>query len=159
MAILLWAAVGGILAILAAWRMDWQNMPVRLALPYQKTTTTTNDDDDYDDSSYHLPPPPVDNEPPTVYVIGDLHGDVACGQYWVDRLQLADLHTGTWLQPAATLVFLGDYCDKGPYSFQTMHFVKQLTETFPDRVTALMGNHELELLRDRDPRTQPKYMQ
>ena len=77
MAILLWAAVGGILAILAAWRMDWQNLPVRLALPYQKTTTTN--DDDYDDSSYHLPPPPVDNEPPTVYVIGDLHGDVACG--------------------------------------------------------------------------------
>ena len=41
-----------------------------------------------------------------VYVIGDLHGDVDCGKYWVDRLQLADLEKKQWLKPDASLVFL-----------------------------------------------------
>ena len=96
--------------------------------------------------------------PTTTYVIGDLHGDVECGKYWVNRLGLVD-DNNNWLQPQASLVFMGDYCDKGPYSFQTMQYVKSLTDAFPDRVTALMGNHELELLRDRHPETQIKYMQ
>ena len=50
------------------------------------------------------------------------------------------------------LVFLGDYLDKGPTSRQTMELVQSLTQHFPQRVTALMGNHEMELLLDRDPR-------
>jgi hypothetical protein len=33
-----------------------------------------------------------------------------------------------------------------------------LTDTFPDRVTALMGNHELELLKDREKENEFKYL-
>ena len=113
-----------------------------------------------------------------VYVIGDLHGDVGCAEYWVERLGLVTISSSSsssshqdkikkreqqqqqqWLKPNASLVFMGDYCDKGPYSYQTMQFVKSLTDAFPDRVTALMGNHEMELLRDRHNETAVKYMQ
>jgi hypothetical protein len=99
------------------------------------------------------------------YVIGDLHGDVDCGKYWVNRLGLVDYLDEEetkplkWRQPMASLVFMGDYIDKGPYSYQTLLYVKSLTMAFPDKVTALMGNHELELLRDRHPETRVKYMQ
>lgn len=51
---------------------------------------------------------------------------------------------------------MGDYVDKGPTSKQTVEFVRDLTLRFPDRVTALLGNHELELLRDRDARISPE---
>lgn len=105
----------------------------------------------------------------SVYVIGDLHGDAICAVSWVNRTglvanlinkelssssepvykQLNDPSEWTWTDEKATLVFMGDYVDKGPTAKQTVMFVKDLTTTFPDRVTAILGNHELELLRDR----------
>jgi hypothetical protein len=95
----------------------------------------------------------------TIYVIGDLHGDATCAAYWVDRLGLVDAATQQWLQPSASLVFMGDYIDKGPTSLQTLEFVKNLTDSFPNKVTALLGNHEMELLKDRDANVVVKYMQ
>ena len=115
----------------------------------------------------------------SVYVIGDLHGDAVCAVSWVNRTGLianllleddddkrSDSKESTtplykklthpsqwrWTSPHATLVFLGDYVDKGPTSKQTVEFVKDLTTAFPEKVTAILGNHELELLRDRDSR-------
>ena len=88
---------------------------------------------------------------PSVYVIGDLHGDVHCARHWVDRTGVID-EKGGWADPLNSLVFVGDYVDKGPTSKQTLEFVKSLTGRFPTHVTALMGNHEMELLLDRDER-------
>mmetsp|Transcript_32118 Transcript_32118/g.61854 ORF Transcript_32118/g.61854 Transcript_32118/m.61854 type:complete len:521 (-) Transcript_32118:302-1864(-) len=114
----------------------------------------------------------------SVFVIGDLHGDAVCAISWVNRTGLiANLFLDDaidssssssvtallyqklnnpsqwlWTSPQSTLVFVGDYVDKGPTSKQTVQFVKDLTTAFPDRVTAILGNHELELLRDRDAR-------
>ena len=96
-----------------------------------------------------------------VYAVGDLHGDAACARQWIIQTGLInglgrgdDGSDWEWNENAAgansSLVFVGDYVDKGPTSFQTVRFVKALTDRFPDRVVALMGNHELELLRDRD---------
>ncbi len=51
---------------------------------------------------------------------------------------------------------MGDYVDKGPTAKQVVEFVKDLTTTFPTKVTAILGNHELELLRDRDARITPE---
>jgi hypothetical protein len=84
-----------------------------------------------------------------VYVIGDLHGDVHCARHWVNRTGLIG-ENNQWTDPTSSLVFLGDYVDKGPTSRQTLEFVKSLTDEFPDKVTAILGNHEIELLRDRD---------
>lgn len=112
----------------------------------------------------------------SVHVIGDLHGDVLCAVSWVNRTGLIhnlfdpslisntslSLHQRlnpssewSWADTKSTLVFMGDYVDKGPTSKQTIEFVRDLTLQFPDRVTALLGNHELELLRDRDARIDP----
>ena len=96
-----------------------------------------------------------------VYVIGDLHGDYKCAKYWVNKTRLVlglllseednndDVSSWVWRDNSSTLVFMGDYIDKGPTSKQTIEFVKKLTDRFPDHVTALLGNHELQLLKDR----------
>jgi len=96
-----------------------------------------------------------------LYVIGDLHGDSDCAKFWVSKIGVVDdvEEPMTWIHPEISLIFMGDYIDKGPHSYQTLEFVKKLTETFPSRVTALMGNHEWELLKDRDPRRRPGYFQ
>ena len=44
---------------------------------------------------------------------------------------------------------MGDYIDKGPHAKPTLEFVMALQTTFPHYVTALLGNHELNLLNDR----------
>jgi serine/threonine protein phosphatase 1 len=68
------------------------------------------------------------------FIFGDIHGDLAA----LDRvlLQLPPL-TGK-----DTLVFLGDYLDRGPASAQVIGRVMQLSERTPARVVALRGNHE-----------------
>ena len=73
-----------------------------------------------------------------VYVIGDLHGDSECGKYWVNKLDLIG-KDGKWKDPHASLVFMGDYVDKGPYGYQTIQFVKSLTDSFPENTYALLG--------------------
>jgi len=69
--------------------------------------------------------------------------------------RLNDPSEWRWTNGDATLVFMGDYVDKGPTARQTVEFVRDLTIAFPDNVAAILGNHELELLRDRDPRISP----
>ncbi len=88
----------------------------------------------------------------TIFAIGDLHGDARCAREWVEATGLVQIDEDSmrWTDPGARLVFLGDYCDKGPTSKQVIEFVKSLTDTFPNEVKAAMGNHELELLLDRE---------
>lgn len=97
----------------------------------------------------------------TIYAIGDLHGDVECARQWVAATGLISSLTAnnddgeeeeTWIDPNNHLVFMGDYIDKGITSKQTVEFVKSLTDRFPKNVHAILGNHEVELLRDRTER-------
>ena len=131
-----------------------------------------------DDDSCVDPSSSIDDKKSSVYVIGDIHGDVLCAISWVRRTGLINnlldessnddesdatdvynkLNNPTewkWNDDQATLVFMGDYVDKGPTSRHTVEFVKNLTIAFPNKVTAILGNHELELLRDRDSRMMP----
>ena len=113
----------------------------------------------------------------SVYVIGDIHGDAKCAVSWVNRTglilnliddsknedlpiykRLREPTMWTWADSSSTLVFMGDYVDKGPLSRFVIEFVKSLTDKFPDRVTALLGNHELELLHDRELQPVRRYM-
>ena len=68
----------------------------------------------------------------------------------MERTGLIDESTGRWSDPTSHLIFVGDYVDKGPTSRQVVELVKSLTERYPEQVTALLGNHEMELLLDRD---------
>jgi serine/threonine protein phosphatase 1 len=68
------------------------------------------------------------------FIFGDIHGDLAA----LERT-LASLPP---LRAADTLVFLGDYLDRGPSSAQVIEHVMSLPERTPARVVALRGNHE-----------------
>lgn len=65
-------------------------------------------------------------------VIGDIHGCYASLQALLDKV----------VDRADTLIFLGDYVDRGPDSKQVVETLIHLHNTHP-RVIFLKGNHEL----------------
>ena len=72
-------------------------------------------------------------------VIGDLHGDL-------DSL-LRILQNSRFTQKLvnckdATLIFLGDYGDRGPRSAEVYYTILKLKLAFPRQVVLLRGNHE-----------------
>jgi diadenosine tetraphosphatase ApaH/serine/threonine PP2A family protein phosphatase len=72
-------------------------------------------------------------------VIGDLHGDL--------ESLLTILNTSTFLQKMTnlkdtTLIFLGDYGDRGAHSTEVYHILLRLKLEFPKQVVILRGNHE-----------------
>lgn len=72
--------------------------------------------------------------PGRTFAIGDIHGDLAA----VERL----LASFPALAPADTIVFVGDYIDRGPKSREVIELVRSLHTRIPGRVVALRGNHE-----------------
>lgn len=75
-----------------------------------------------------------------LYAIGDIHGYAG---HFAD-LQARLLQDG--LEPDRdTVVFLGDYIDRGPESRRVVEMVRASLERFPHWV-ALMGNHEAMLV-------------
>jgi serine/threonine protein phosphatase 1 len=70
-----------------------------------------------------------------IVVVGDVHG---CASELLTLLeQLA-------LTPATTLLFVGDFIDRGPHSRQVIDLVLEVSERC--HVVALLGNHEAMLL-------------
>ena len=67
------------------------------------------------------------------YVFGDIHG---C----FDRLEALYRRVCRMIQEEDTLVFLGDYIDRGPSSFEVVEFLIELART--KRAVFLKGNHE-----------------
>lgn len=67
-------------------------------------------------------------------VIGDVHGDLEA----LERL----LAKTPPLTAADTIVFLGDYLDRGPASAQVVARIRELSARGPAKVVALRGNHE-----------------
>jgi len=71
----------------------------------------------------------------SIYAIGDIHG---C----LDKLRALMDQIEPEIDPAQdTLVFLGDYIDRGPSSFEVVEYLIHLKARFPD-VVFLKGNHE-----------------
>jgi serine/threonine protein phosphatase 1 len=68
------------------------------------------------------------------FVIGDIHGDLEALQALLGRLPPLDA--------GDTLVFLGDYLDRGPHSAEVVALVRALPEQTPAKVVTLRGNHE-----------------
>lgn len=83
-----------------------------------------------------LPDGPLD-------IIGDIHGENAALEAILHKLGQAGSGEG---QPH--LVFLGDLVDRGPDSIAVVDRVADLVAQ--GRATCVMGNHELNLLRDRE---------
>lgn len=70
----------------------------------------------------------------STFVVGDIHGDIAALETLLGRLPS--------LGPSDTLVFLGDYVDRGPDSAAVVARVRGLVADGPCKVVALRGNHE-----------------
>ena len=83
----------------------------------------------------------------TTCVIGDIHG---CAASLEALLALVDAR-------ADTLVFLGDYIDRGPHTRGVIDQLLLLKHSH-DRVITLMGNHELMLLNYLSGREQTMFL-
>ena len=68
------------------------------------------------------------------FAIGDIHGDAEA----LFRL----FATFPELDETDTIVFVGDYLDRGPQSKEVVAFVRELPSQVAARVVALRGNHE-----------------
>jgi hypothetical protein len=72
-------------------------------------------------------------------VVGDLHGDL---ESLITILKTSDFIQKMAIGKEATLVFLGDYGDRGAHSAEVYYVVLKLKLAFPDHVILLRGNHE-----------------
>ena len=66
--------------------------------------------------------------------IGDVHG---CYEQLIALLDAIKLD-----RENDELIFVGDYIDRGPASYEVVMLLKELKETMGDRCTLLRGNHE-----------------
>ncbi|CAH1113640.1 unnamed protein product [Psylliodes chrysocephalus] len=73
-----------------------------------------------------------------VYIMGDFHGNIADLLYFEKVLW----HIGPGLSPC-TLLFLGDYVDRGAYSIEVISYLLSYKLQSPKKVNLLRGNHEI----------------
>jgi serine/threonine protein phosphatase 1 len=78
----------------------------------------------------------------STYAIGDVHGLAGA----LERV-LAQIRPH--VEPADSVVFLGDYIDRGPDSKACIDQIIAFSAEVPARVVTLLGNHEQWLLRTR----------
>lgn len=81
----------------------------------------------------------------TIDVIPDIHGQIAKLRAALDALGWQRGPAG-WINPdpERTIVFLGDFIDRGPENRAVIHLVRDLIDS--GKARAIMGNHELNAL-------------
>lgn len=83
-----------------------------------------------------LPAGPLD-------IVGDIHGELEALQHLLQHLG----YDAQGRHPAQrSLVFVGDFCDRGPDSPGVLALAQRLVES--GRAWAVLGNHEINLLRE-----------
>lgn len=70
--------------------------------------------------------------------VGDIHGCLQVAQAMVEKLRSRGVES---------IIFLGDYINKGPDSRGVLEYLATLRNEGDDRVVLLRGNHEEEFLR------------
>lgn len=68
------------------------------------------------------------------FVIGDVHGETGHLFKLLGALPTLDAED--------TIVFIGDYIDRGPHSKELVEYVRQMPTSVPAKVVTLRGNHE-----------------
>ncbi|TRO46001.1 serine/threonine protein phosphatase [Candidatus Bathyarchaeota archaeon] len=72
-------------------------------------------------------------------VIGDLHGDI---ESLIDILQNSGFTRKLTANKDTTVIFLGDYGDRGERSVEVYYTTLRLKLAYPEQVILLRGNHE-----------------
>ncbi len=76
----------------------------------------------------------IELERDAIVLIGDLHGDL--------EALVSILRKSHFLDSNNTLIFLGDYGDRGYESVEVYSLILNLKIRFPERIILLRGNHE-----------------
>lgn len=71
---------------------------------------------------------------PRIIAISDIHG---CFNSFVDLLNKVNYNSSY-----DKLILLGDYIDRGPYSYNVIRAIRGLRQKHPEGVICLRGNHE-----------------
>jgi protein phosphatase len=72
-------------------------------------------------------------------IVGDLHGDLKSLIYILKETNfLSKVKNNENIK----LIFLGDYGDRGLYSFEVYYVVLKLKQIFPEQIILIRGNHE-----------------
>jgi protein phosphatase len=72
-------------------------------------------------------------------VVGDIHGDL---ESLIDILKGSNILQRMAQNRNVSLIFLGDYGDRGAYSAETYYTILKLKLLFPEQIVLLRGNHE-----------------
>ncbi|OHT14975.1 Ser/Thr protein phosphatase [Tritrichomonas foetus] len=70
-----------------------------------------------------------------IYIVGDIHGNIR---------DLIRIIATAKPPPYSRFLFLGDYVDRGEYSLEAICLLLSLFVCYPDHVTLLRGNHEID---------------
>ena len=72
-------------------------------------------------------------------IIGDLHGDL---ESLVEILQGSNIMEQIQRDSGQTMIFLGDYGDRGSYSAEVYYTILKLRLHYPAQIVLMRGNHE-----------------
>jgi protein phosphatase len=72
-------------------------------------------------------------------IIGDLHGDL---ESLIKISKKSDFMKRLENHKNSTMIFLGDYGDRGTYSVEVYYVLLQLKLLFPNQIILMRGNHE-----------------
>jgi len=71
-------------------------------------------------------------------VVGDTHGNFTVAKFIVNQC----FHTIYLDHHYRTVVFLGDYVDRGPQQIENINYLFLVKALFPQRIVLIRGNHE-----------------
>jgi hypothetical protein len=72
-------------------------------------------------------------------IIGDLHGDM---ESLIEIFKKSDFLKQLDHTKDSTMIFLGDYGDRGTFSIEVYYVLLQLKLLFPNQIVLMRGNHE-----------------
>jgi len=90
--------------------------------------------------------PDVFNKRKYWYIIGDIHGDMyALFQevMFIRKEHLDDKH-------GFGIIFLGDLIDRGPHPLECLWFLLKFSESYPDQLLWIAGNHDIAFSRNEE---------
>ncbi|MBN2267354.1 MAG: serine/threonine protein phosphatase [Candidatus Babeliaceae bacterium] len=103
----------------------------------------------YSDTSIVVEKRPLLKKGDTIIIFGDRHGDIGSTLALLKKIEkergkpiLGSESGFKILDPNITIVFLGDYADRGNWSIEVIDFVCRLYNENPKQVILIRGNHE-----------------